>query len=136
VALEQSFHLFQRLIERVTEGSSRRLFSTQLVEPLILLVDHPERISEHWSPPSSTVERPAHSVPSGVCRRRYFPFSARAPWTATSPKCGALRPEPIPDIGFIHRSVRAEACQAISPIEHVTSLPFPLNYDPARPAGS
>src|SRR5438309_707758 len=50
VGLEKPFDLLERLIERVSEGAARRLFAPQLIEPLVLLVDHPERVSEHCLP--------------------------------------------------------------------------------------
>src|SRR3989442_2698397 len=44
VALEQAFHLLERLVERIAKGPARGFFAPQLIEPLILLVDHPERV--------------------------------------------------------------------------------------------
>src|ERR1700737_900467 len=83
VALEQPFHLLERLVKRIAKRPARGFLAPQLVEPLILLVDHPERVPEHGLPLAHK-RAPAHCAPSGVCRRRYFPFP-REPWFAYLP---------------------------------------------------
>src|SRR5919108_3990174 len=78
VAFQQPLDLFERLVERVPKCSSRRFLAAQLVEPLILLVDHPERVSEHGLPLAQQVERRHTLCRPASAAAGNFPFLACA----------------------------------------------------------
>src|ERR671935_2383707 len=113
VAFEQAFDLFESLVERVAEGSARRFLAAQLVEPLVLLVDHPERVSEHGLPLAQQVERRHAACRPASAAAGNFPFLRVRLGPLPPPIYGANCFNPVPDIGLAHPSASVTDCQAI-----------------------